>query len=393
MERVQKKSQIGWLDKICRRYLDSGVERDARRQEMIIAILMLTGSVVITGLSLWDMFEGAGVYWGNQITLAIGLLAIASYILMLVTSKASLSITLVLMVFLHFFSLVTSGTEITGMFWCLVMLPLFFYLLGHKQGGVLVVIVFLASTVVLLYPDLLALPKNYSAHTSYRFLLAYLVLFWISLLVENVRFQTRQRLEEVSNNFNLQARTDELTGLANRRGFKQYLGETEQRSGKGRESFAVMVGDLDHFKQINDEYGHEVGDLVLREVAKTLKTLVRSEDLIVRWGGEEFLLLLVGTDLKGAQILAEKIRHKVASTHFSTKAGKISVSMSLGVDAQKVGADLYATLGSADRAMYEAKKRGRNCVVCAEDSDKLDFNQVELELPVKAGDEQPIVVN
>lgn len=390
MERM-KKFPLGWLDKTCRRYFGTDVAQDAHRQEMIIAILMLTGSIVIIGLSLWDMFKGAGVYWGNQVTLAIGILAIFSYILMLITSKTSLCVTLVLMIFLHFFSLMTSGTEITGMFWCLVMLPLFFYLLGYKQGGMLVVAVFLVSMVVLLYPDFLALPKNYSAHTSYCFLLAYLVLFWISLLVELVRFQTRQRLEEVSDNFNLQARTDELTGLANRRGFKQYLGETEQRRGAGKESFAVVVGDLDHFKQINDEYGHEVGDSVLKEIAKTLNALVRSEDLIVRWGGEEFLLLLVGTNLKGAQVLAEKIRHKIASTHFSTKAGKIAVSMSLGVDAQTVGGDLYATLGSADRAMYEAKRRGRNCVVSAEEDNISDFSQAELELPAKEIDDQPVL--
>lgn len=381
MERTQKKPSLGWLDKICRRYLDTGVEQDAHRQEMIIAILMLTGSVVITGLSLWDMLEGAGVYWGNQITLAVGLLAISSYIIMLITSKTSLSVTLVLMVFLHFFWLVTSGTEITGMFWCLVMLPLFFYLLGHKQGGILVVGVFLVSTVVLLYPDFLALPKNYSDYTSYRFLLAYLVMFWASFLVEHVRFQTRQHLEEVRDSLRLQARTDELTGLANRRGFRQYLGEPEQRSDKSKGSFAVIIGDLDHFKQINDQYGHEVGDSVLREIAKTLKSLVREEDLIVRWGGEEFLLLLVGTDLHGAQVLAEKIRQKIVSTHISTEAGKITVSMSMGVDAQSVGGNLYTTLGSADQAMYEAKRRGRNCIVTAEENDNPDFSQVELELP------------
>lgn len=381
MERTQNKSFLSWLSKICSSPLGACTEQDAHRQEIIIAIFMLTGSVVITGLSLWDIVKGSGENWGNQITLVVGLLATASYIVMLITAKTSLSVTLVLMVFLHFFWLITSEIEITGMLWCLVMLPLFFYLLGHKLGGILVVLLFIFSTIVLLHPKLLALPTSYSADTSYRFLLAYLVLCWISFLVESVRFQTRQHLEEVRDSLRLQARTDELTGLANRRGFRQYLGETEQRRDKSKDSFAVIIGDLDHFKQINDQYGHEVGDSVLREIAKTLKSLVREEDLIVRWGGEEFLLLLVGTDLDGARVLGEKIRQKIASTLFSTEAGEIAVSMSIGVDAQSVGGDLYATLGSADRAMYEAKHRGRNCLVTAEENDKPDFSQVELELP------------
>lgn len=381
MERTQKKPPLGWLNKISCCSLYTGTEQEAHRQGIIIAILMLTGSVVITGLSLWDMVRGSGAHWGNQITLVVGLLATASYIVMLITAKTSLCVTLVLMVFLHFFWLITSQVELTGMFWCLVILPLFFYLLGHKSGGILAVLLFVFSAIVLLQPKLLALPTNHSTDTSYRFLLAYLVLCWISFLVESVRFQTRQHLEEVRDSLRLQARTDELTGLANRRGFRQYLGEPEQRSDKSKGSFAVIIGDLDHFKQINDQYGHEVGDFVLKEIAKILKSLVREEDLIVRWGGEEFLLLLVATDLKGAQILAEKIRQKISSTHISTEAGKIAVSMSIGVDAQSVGGNLFATLGSADQAMYEAKRRGRNCVVTAEENDNHEFNQAELELP------------
>lgn len=240
---------------------------------------------------------------------------------------------------------------------------------------------FLASALILFRPEWFALDTSYSSSASYRFLLAYLVLFWVSFLVEYIRFQTRLRLREAKDYLNIQAKTDELTGLSNRRGFKQYLGEVEQRT-EMRDSFAVIVGDLDHFKQINDQYGHEVGDFVLREIAKALKSLVRSEDLIVRWGGEEFLLLLVDTDLNGAQILAEKIRQTISSTHYSTDQGKLAVSMSLGVDAQKVGGDLYATLGAADRAMYEAKRRGRNCVVTSNADIAEAPGQEELDLPI-----------
>ena len=381
MERTQKIFTLEWLNKLCHLPLDAGAEQEAHRQDIIITILMLTGSVVITGLSLWDILYASGPHWGNITTLSIGLLAAISYNIALLTSKTSLITTLLMMVFLHFFWLITCDVELTGLLWCIVLLPLFFFLLGYKRGGALVLSLFFASALILLRPEWFALDTSYSPGVSYRFLLAYLVLFWVSLLVEYIRFQTRVRLREAKDYLNIQAKTDELTGLSNRRGFKQYLGEVEQRT-EMKDSFAVIVGDLDHFKQINDQYGHEVGDFVLREIAKTLKSLVRSEDLIVRWGGEEFLLLLVNTDLNGAQILAEKIRQTISSTHYSTDQGKLAVSMSLGVDAQKVGGDLYATLGAADRAMYEAKRRGRNCVVVSDSDTTENLGQEELDLPV-----------
>ncbi|MEH6617590.1 MAG: diguanylate cyclase [Porticoccus sp.] len=363
---MEPKTSLGWLNKISHIPLDAGAEEEARHQDVIIAILMLTGSVVITGLSIWDLLVGMGPAWINLITLAVGLLATVVYLVLLRSGKTSLLMTLVLMIFLHFFWLITGDVEWAGMLWCLVMLPLFFHLLGHRKGSKLVSIIILMSAIVLLWPNAKYLYASYSLDMRYRFLLAYLVLAWISFMVEYVRYQTRQRFQEARENLNHQARTDELTGLANRRGFKEYLGESEQRRESGKGLFAVIIGDLDNFKQINDEYGHDVGDFVLQEIGHTLKKLVRTEDLVVRWGGEEFLILMADTDLKGAEVLAEKIRQDIASTSVAVEGGQVAVTMSLGVDAQKPQGDLYFTLGSADRAMYEAKRRGRDCVVAAE---------------------------
>lgn len=359
---MQSKTSLGWLNKISHVPLDAGAEEEARRQDVIIAILMLTGSVVITGLSIWDLLMGLGPAWGNLVTLAVGLLATVVYLVLLRSGKTSLLMTLVCMVSLHFFWLVTGDVEWAGMLWCLVMLPLFFHLLGHKKGSKLVLAITLISAAVLLWPNTEYLHATYSLDMSYRFLLAYLV-----FMVEYVHYQTRQRFQEAREHLNYQARTDELTGLANRRGFKEYLGESEQRRESGKGLFAVIIGDLDNFKQINDEYGHEVGDFVLQEVGHTLKKLVRAEDLVVRWGGEEFLILMADTDLTGAEVLAEKVRHEIASTSVVVDGGQVTVTMSLGVDAQKPQGDLYFTLGAADRAMYEAKRRGRDCVVAAEE--------------------------
>jgi diguanylate cyclase (GGDEF)-like protein len=360
-----KLTSTRWLHKISHLPLDAGAEEGAHRQDVMVAILMLTGSVAITGVSIWDLMAGAGPLWSNLVTLVVGLFAFIIYVLLLKSGKTNVLLTLAVMVFLHFFWLLTGDVEWSGMLWCLVMMPLFFQLLGYRVGAKLVCGITLASAIVLLWPEPKLFVSNYSLDMRYRFLLAYLVLAWISFMVEYIRIQTRQRLQEMQSRLDFQARTDELTGLANRRGFKEYLGGFEQRRGQSKGLFAVIIGDLDNFKDINDAHGHEVGDFVLQEIGRILKTLVRTEDLVVRWGGEEFLILLEGTDLKGAEILAEKVRKKIASTNVVSSDNPIYVTMSLGVDAQRPKENLFATLGSADKAMYEAKRKGRNCVVTA----------------------------
>lgn len=361
--RLKRTSKI--LQKISHIPLDAGAEDAARRQDVMIAILMLTGSVAITSLSIWDLLTGTGLFWVNLVTLTVGVLASIFYIKLLKRGKTNLAFTLAAMVFLHFFWLVAGDVEWAGMFWCLVMMPLFFQLLGYKSGAKLVCSIALISAVVLLWPESQLLISQYTVGMRYRFLLAYLVLAWISFMVEYVRVQTRERLQEMRARLDFQARTDELTGLANRRGFKEFVGESEQRGKHGKGLFAVIIGDLDDFKEINDIYGHDVGDSVLQEIGSTLKGLVRAEDLVVRWGGEEFLILLQETDLNGARVLADKIRRQIASTDIVVQDKRVSVTMSLGVDAQQQNGNLYTTLGSADKAMYEAKHRGKNCVVVA----------------------------
>ncbi|MFT7299557.1 MAG: diguanylate cyclase (GGDEF)-like protein [Porticoccus sp.] len=361
--KLRPTTSLQWLYKISPVPLDAGAEEEARRQDVMVAILMLTGSIALTGLSVWDLLAGTGELWSNLVTFVVGVLASIIYVLLLKSRKTNLLLTLLMMVFLHFFWLVTGDFQWAGMLWCLVMLPLFFQLLGCKTGAKLVGGITLVSAVVLLWPESPLLVTNYSLEMSYRFLLAYLVLSWISFIVEYVRIQTRRRLEERQAFLGAETQTDELTGLANRRGFKKYLGESEQRCEKDKGSFAVIVGDLDNFKQINDEYGHEVGDFVLQEIGDILKLLVRSEDLVVRWGGDEFLILLVDTDLQGANVLAERAREKIASTSLAVDGGLVAVTMSLGVDIQRPEGDFHSKLGSADKAMYEAKRRGRNCVV------------------------------
>lgn len=158
---------------------------------------------------------------------------------------------------------------------------------------------------------------------------------------------------------------DTLTGLHNRRFLESRTAAELARAQRHDAPFSVVIGDLDHFKRINDDYGHNIGDQVLREVAKCIRDNLRQEDLAIRWGGEEFLILLPDLDEADALQVAEKIRRVLAETTLHGDDHEISVTISLGV-AEYAGEDSFIDLvRRADEAMYRAKKEGRNRVCLA----------------------------
>lgn len=155
------------------------------------------------------------------------------------------------------------------------------------------------------------------------------------------------------------ARVDALTGLPNRRHCDDILGTGAWLSSRARSALLV---DLDHFKSINDTYGHLVGDEVLREVGHRLARAVRKGDFVARWGGEEFCVLTLNAGA-GARGLAERLLAAIAGTAFSTSAGPMDVTASIGcVVLHDQISDAQALIGAADAAMYEAKRAGRNRV-------------------------------
>ena len=386
------REKLDWCDKINRAPQRAAALAEAQWQSVIIGILMLTGGLVMTALSLWDIYADLGPVWTNLVTLAAGLIITFFYILLLNKGGTSarltvviLRLTLIIMVFLHFFWLLVEDVEWSGLLWCLVMLPLFFHLLGYQRGLILVLLLISGTTWLLFWPSAFY-SSPYSTEILFRFWAAYLILAWISFSVEYIRHQTRQRLQATWRELDIQACTDELTGLANRRGLREYLGKQEQRSTQGEGSYAVILGDMDDFKQINDRYGHDVGDRVLSTVGKLISSLVREDDLAARWGGEELLLLLADTDAEGAKVLAEKVRDCVATSKILVDGESIDLSMSLGVAAQQQDAPLSASLKSADVAMYEAKRRGKNSVVMTNQLPSSMGNGTRQDSPVAVTD-------
>ncbi len=160
------------------------------------------------------------------------------------------------------------------------------------------------------------------------------------------------------------ATTDGLTGLFNRRTLNERFAEAVARAERTGNPLSVILGDVDHFKSVNDTYGHQVGDDVLIGVARTLLRCARVTDIVARYGGEEFVLVCEHTDGSGGAHLAERIRRSIAALRFDTDIGPLEVTSSFGVAALgDNGDDAASVLKSADEALYRAKEKGRNRVV------------------------------
>ena len=162
-----------------------------------------------------------------------------------------------------------------------------------------------------------------------------------------------------------QAITDALTGVYNRRGLFE-LGEYEfDRARRINRPFSVMLFDIDHFKQVNDKHGHAVGDQVLHYLAMRCQQNSRTTDLVTRYGGEEFVLLLPETNLDAAYMIAERLRQSIMNMPIITDAGGIQITVSAGVSEANNTDTLTDLIEKADAALYKAKKKGRNCVVAS----------------------------
>jgi len=161
-----------------------------------------------------------------------------------------------------------------------------------------------------------------------------------------------------------EALIDPLTGVYNRRAYERRIKEELRRYLRHQRPFSLLLLDVDHFKSINDQYGHAVGDLCLKEIINRVRPRLRESDFLARFGGEEFILLLPETSQSGAVEAAEKLRTSIEKTEFLHRGNPVAITISIGVT-QVMSTDQQSDtlFGRVDRAMYRAKAAGRNCVV------------------------------
>lgn len=262
-----------------------------------------------------------------------------------------------------------SNNDLSALFWPCLAPPLIIASLGIRTG-LLMLCVFLAALYSLLALSAFEVVNWVPAYPKYVSWLLGITLLGLSLLAvitESIVQEMFTNSKALTEKLRHQALKDELTGLANRRAMRQSLSQEMARSHRTGKALSLLMVDIDHFKQINDTHGHDVGDQALKWVAEIFRHILRASDIASRWGGEEFLILLPETDIKEAQEVAERIRTTIdhqllpefpPEAHFTVSCGVANSMIPQDVPIN----DIDSLINLADEHLYHAKSSGRNRV-------------------------------
>lgn len=243
--------------------------------------------------------------------------------------------------------------------WFFLAIPSYYLLLGRAAG---VVITFVSMAILGIANLYSAAPYSHNAVATGLSGLVYTSLFFYVYSERALSFFNR--MVDSNEQQRALATLDPLTGLYNARAYYGIADRLIAVARREQAPYSVFFLDLDHFKAVNDNYGHEIGDQVLSGVARTIREQLRESDVVARVGGEEFSVFLPRTGLEGARVLAEKLRASIASLAIPLSSGQtLRITASIGIaESREPGCDMASLQREADLAMYEAKRQGRNRV-------------------------------
>ena len=256
--------------------------------------------------------------------------------------------------------IVTGGESNTGPLWFYVFPPLLFYLTDLKTGTAVLLFCCLLAVVVFQFPQLPLVTAEYTTDFKIRFFATLTFESIFCYVLEASRLKARNELMDLARAHAYAAQTDELTGLSNRREMQHRLNAEYSRYQRSGHHFSIVLIDLDLFKHVNDDHGHDAGDEVLRKFSELMQAVIRQTDVAARWGGEEFLILLPDTSLLQALTLAERLRFEVANTEFTFAGKRLPITISAGICSIAKAGSVNELLKQADIHLYNAKEDGRN---------------------------------
>ncbi len=264
---------------------------------------------------------------------------------------------------------VTGGNGNTGPLWIYIVPPVAMFFGGFRRGLQSNFGFILLIALLLFFPDERLLLTSYSVEFKTRLIYSFLTVTFLSAFYEYSRQKTFETVQRLSERFEQQARQDPLTRLPNRRGVQQYIDYEMTRMARSGRPMTLILADVDRFKAINDTYGHDNGDQILMRIAQTFRARIRRQDIVARWGGEEFLFVLPETPESNAMILANDVREALAELPVNIDGNRVAVTASFGVCEVNADVTLNRALSLADKALYRAKDNGRNRVCAASQLD------------------------
>jgi diguanylate cyclase (GGDEF)-like protein len=308
--------------------------------------LMLGVALSVLPLLAWVDYQN-GYYLATIIdgVAAVALLGLALSVRRLGVSRVA-RMTLVVVFVLAAIGSIDKLDSTPNLAWLPVMPVLYVFLGGLRNGVVLTVCHFLIISAAHRF----MLPPAIDASVWLQVSLAYFTAATLAISYEFVQERLTGQLTEL-------AERDRLTGLLNRRGMEKRLLELADFLSRHDVVVTLALMDIDHFKLVNDQHGHDVGDTVLSEVSGQLTAAFRSSDYVSRWGGEEFLIALTRTGIDDATLVLDRLRAQIAGSRRLTRT---PVTLSIGSTEWRPGEDLDTALKRADTALYDAKNAGRN---------------------------------
>lgn len=337
-------------------------ETDARVTKVLVAV-SYCAVLVLLGIGAKSWHSGHEIH-GAVLFLFSLLVLINTFAYHVFKSyKTSRNIFVFLISLLFLYLTCTGGEHNTGPLWFYVFPPFLFYLANMRVGVILSILMLISIAIIFRFPELPFVVTQYGPDFQVRFLTSLTFVTFFTGIMEYSRRNARQELVHMAQLYERVSRTDELTQLANRRDMQHHLEKEFSRFKRHGHHFSVILLDVDHFKAINDTYGHDAGDHVLVEIARILRKTSRELDLAARWGGEEFMILLPNTPLLHALKLAERVRNRIEHHVISYKGQSLRATASCGVCSITQTKDLKQLLIQADLNLYQAKERGRNQVI------------------------------
>ena len=252
------------------------------------------------------------------------------------------------------------GYNNTALYWVFPFPAILFGLLGVRLALMCNTMLLVVLAVMLYTPDLIL--AQYKEAESSRFLASLVIVIIVCWINDHYRERSHKALDRLQQSKDQQANTDPLTGLANRRFIDSSLVPNFQQNPEQFLPVSLIICDIDHFKRLNDRFGHDVGDEVLQAIAKLFLRNIRQHDYACRTGGEEFLLILPSTQLAEARVVAEKIRQRIEQQAMVTANSDFRITASFGVAQCDDAQEFNQAVKHADKQMYLSKQQGRNQV-------------------------------